>query len=36
VGLAVPWLHSRARLGPGTVEVEPVADGAMLAWEGRW
>ena len=36
VGLAVPWLHSRARLGPGAVEVEPVADGAMLAWEGRW
>jgi membrane-associated phospholipid phosphatase len=36
VGLAVPWLHSRARLGPGTVEVEPAAGGAMLAWAGRW
>jgi membrane-associated phospholipid phosphatase len=36
VGLTVPWLHARARVGPGTVEIEPVADGAMLAWEGRW
>ncbi|HET9158818.1 MAG TPA: phosphatase PAP2 family protein [Myxococcaceae bacterium] len=36
VGLAVPWLHARARLGPGAVEIEPVGEGVMLAWEGRW
>ena len=36
VGLAVPWLHARARIGPGTVEIEPVGEGVMLAWQGRW
>jgi len=34
VGLAVPWLHSRGRLGPGTVEIEPLPGGAALAWSG--
>lgn len=36
VGLAVPWLHSRARIGPGTVQLAPLAGGAMLAWGGRF
>lgn len=36
VGLAVPWLHSRARIGPGTVQLAPVNGGAMLAWGGRF
>jgi membrane-associated phospholipid phosphatase len=36
VGLAVPWLHARARIGPGTVDIEPVGQGVMLAWQGRW
>ena len=36
VGLAVPWLHARARLGPGTVDLAPTGDGVMLAWQGRW
>jgi membrane-associated phospholipid phosphatase len=36
VGLAVPWLHSRARLGPGAVELEPAPGGVLLAWAGRW
>jgi membrane-associated phospholipid phosphatase len=36
VGLAVPWLHARARLGPGNVELEPLPGGAMLAWGGRF
>jgi membrane-associated phospholipid phosphatase len=36
VGLAVPWLHERARLGPGIVDLEPAAGGAMLAWQGHW
>ena len=36
VGLAVPWLHARARLGPGTVEIAPSPEGVMLAWQGRW
>ncbi len=35
VGLAVPWLHARGRLGPGTVELAPVAGGTMLVWGGR-
>jgi membrane-associated phospholipid phosphatase len=34
VGLAVPWLHARGRLGPGTVELAPVAGGTMLVWGG--
>lgn len=36
VGLAVPWLHSRARIGPGTVQLAPLQGGAMLAWGGRF
>ena len=36
VGLAVPWLHSRARIGPGTLRLTPVEGGAMLAWSGRF
>ena len=36
VGLAVPWLHARARIGPGTVEIEPLGEGVMVAWQGRW
>ena len=36
VGLAVPWLHARARLGPGAVDLEPAPGGAVLAWNGRW
>jgi len=35
VGLAIPWLHSRGRLGPGNVELEALPGGAMLAWGGR-
>ncbi len=34
VGLAVPWLHARGRIGPGTVGLEPLPGGAMLAWGG--
>ncbi|MGZ3479386.1 MAG: phosphatase PAP2 family protein [Myxococcaceae bacterium] len=36
VGLAVPWLHSRARIGPGRVQLAPVDGGAMLTWGGRF
>lgn len=36
VGLAVPWLHARARIGPGTVRLAPIEGGVMLAWGGRW
>lgn len=35
VGLAVPWLHARGRVGPGTVQLQPLPGGAMLAWAGR-
>ena len=36
VGLGVPWLHSRARLGPGTVGIAPANGGALLVWGGRF
>jgi membrane-associated phospholipid phosphatase len=36
VGLAVPWLHARARLGPGVVQLEPAPGGMVIAWAGRW
>ena len=36
IGLAVPWLHARARLGPGAIDLQPAPGGAMLAWNGRW
>jgi membrane-associated phospholipid phosphatase len=34
VGLGVPWLHARARLGPGSVEIAPATEGALLVWDG--
>lgn len=36
VGLAVPWLHARARLGPGMVQLQPAPGGVVIAWAGRW
>jgi membrane-associated phospholipid phosphatase len=35
VGLAVPWLHARARIGPGTLDVAPASGGALLVWKGQ-